>query len=59
MFDKFGEFDSVEELNKKAAELKAADNEKELIVLAEESGLTRDDAEDYMDNCVPECATVR
>ena len=58
MFDKFGEFDSVEELNKKAAELKAADNEKELIALAEENGLTRDDAEDYMDDCVPEFATV-
>lgn len=49
MFDKFGEFDSVEELNAKAAELKAAGEEKRLVELALENGLDKEDAEDYMD----------
>ena len=46
MFDKFGEFDSVEELNKAAAGLKTEGDEESLIALAEENGLTREDAED-------------
>ncbi|MEE1437747.1 MAG: hypothetical protein U0L24_02375 [Lachnospiraceae bacterium] len=49
MFDKFGEFDSAEELNAKAAELKAAGEEKRLVELALENGLDKEDAEDYMD----------
>lgn len=49
MFDKFGEFDSVEELNAKAAELKAAGDEAGLVELAKENGLDKEDAEDYMD----------
>lgn len=57
MFDKFGEFDSVEELNKKAAELKAAGDEKVLLALAEENGIDKEDAEDYMDDCTDELAT--
>lgn len=52
MFDKFGEFDSVKEINQKAAELKAAKDEAGLIVLAAENGIDREDAEDYMDDCV-------
>lgn len=57
MFDKFGEFDSVEELNAKAAELKAAGEEKRLVELAEENGIDKEDAEDYMDDCTDELAT--
>lgn len=57
MFDKFGEFDSVEELNKAAAGLKAEGDEESLIALAEENGLTREDAEDYMDDVTTEFAT--
>ncbi|MGN0338622.1 MAG: hypothetical protein ACI4EE_14105 [Lachnospiraceae bacterium] len=57
MFEKFGEFDSVEELNKKAAELKEADNEKDLVALAEENGIDKQDAEDYMDDCTDDLAT--
>lgn len=57
MFDKFGEFDSAEELNAKAAELKAAGEEKRLVELAEENGIDKEDAEDYMDDCTDELAT--
>lgn len=57
MFDKFGEFDSVEELNKAAAGLKEEGDEESLAALAEENGLTRDDAEDYMDDVTTEFAT--
>lgn len=56
MFDKFGEFDSVEELNKAAAGLKAEGDLTGLAELAEENGLDKADAEDYMDDIVPELA---
>ncbi|MDE7422127.1 MAG: hypothetical protein K2N51_00260 [Lachnospiraceae bacterium] len=48
MFDKFGEFNSVEELNM-AAEgfLKEGDTES-LYALAEENGIDKEDAEDYV-----------
>lgn len=57
MWEKFGEFDSVEELNRAAAAQKKEGDEEALIALAVENGLTRDDAEDYMDGCTPELAT--
>lgn len=57
MFDKFGEFDSAEELNKAAAGLKEEGDMTGLIELAEENGLDKADAEDYMDDMVPELAT--
>lgn len=57
MFDKFGEFDSAEEINKKAAELKAAKDEEGLAALAAENGIDKEDAEDYMDDCVQELAS--
>lgn len=56
MFDKFGEFDSAEELNKAAEGLKAEGDMTGLIELAEENGLDKADAEDYMDDMVPELA---
>lgn len=57
MFDKFGEFDSVEELNRAAAAQKAEGDEEALVSLAIENGLTREDAEEYMDDCTEELAT--
>lgn len=57
MFDKFGEFNSVKELNEAAAELKAAGKEDELLELAQENGIDKEDAEDYMDDCMDELAT--
>ena len=50
MFDNFGEFNSVKELNETAERLKAEGKETDLIALAEENGLDREDAEDYMDD---------
>lgn len=57
MFDKFGEFDSVEELNRAAAAQKAEGDEQALVELAKENGIDKEDAEDYMDGCVEELAT--
>lgn len=49
MFEKFGEFDSAEELNEKAAELLAKGDQKGLRELAKENGIGEDDTEDYID----------
>ena len=57
MYEKFGEFDSVEELNAKAAELKDKEDEEALVALALENGIEREDAEDYMDDVSTEFAT--
>ena len=56
MFEKFGEFNSVEELNKTAEGLKAEGDADSLIELAVENGLDKEDAEDYMDGIVEELA---
>lgn len=56
MFEKFGEFDSAEELNKTAAGLKAEGDMESLVLLAVENGLDKEDAEDYMDGCMEELA---
>lgn len=57
MFEKFGEFDSVEGLNRAAAaQLKDGDTEA-LMALALENGLDKEDAEDYIEGCVEELAT--
>lgn len=57
MFDKFGEFDSVEEINRSAAAQKAEGDEEALVALAVENGLDREDAEDYMDGVTDVMAT--
>lgn len=57
MFDKFGEFNSAEELNEAAAGLKAEGDEESLVALALENGIDKEDAEDYMDGCVEQLAT--
>lgn len=49
MFDKFGEFDSWEEINRAAAAQKAEGDQEALYLLAEENGIDREDAEDYLD----------
>ena len=57
MFDKFGEFDSCEELNRAAAaQFKEGDDEA-LIALAEENGIDREDVQDYIDGIAGELAT--
>ena len=47
MFDKFGEFDSAEELNKAAEGLRNEGDRESLIELAKENGIDPEDAEDY------------
>jgi hypothetical protein len=54
MFDKFGEFDSAEEINKAAAgQLAQADTEA-IREIARENGLDPQDAEEYITGEVPE-----
>ena len=57
MFEKFGEFDSAEELNRAAkAQLEEGDLEA-LYALAMENGIDREDAEDYAAGAADELAT--
>lgn len=58
MFEKFGEFNSYMEINRAAAAQKEEGDEEALIALAEENGIDREDAEDYMDGCMEELATA-
>lgn len=56
MFDKFGEFDSVQEINEAAAaQLKEGDIEA-VYAIAQENGIDREDAEDFIEGAVPELA---
>lgn len=57
MFDKFGEFDSCEELNRAAAAQKKEGDREALILLAKENGIDPEEAEDYLDDMMPELAT--
>lgn len=57
MFEKFGEFDSVEELNLAAEGQKEEGDEAALKELAVENGLDPEDAEDYMDGAADQLAT--
>lgn len=58
MFDKFGEFDSVKELNEAAEGLLKEGDEKSLFELAEENGIEKEDAEDYIDGCTDTLASI-
>jgi len=57
MFDKFGEFDSVEEINRAAAAQLAEGDTEAIYILAAENGIQKEDAEDYIDGMVPELAS--
>ena len=58
MFDRFGEFDSVEELNRTAEGLKNEGDTENIYVLAAENGIDRDDASEYIDGYAPELASL-
>lgn len=49
LFKEFGNFNSAEEINQKAAELLAAGDAKAIRRLAEENGIDKEDAEAYVD----------
>ena len=56
MFDRFGEFDSAQEMNEAAAaQLEEGDTEA-VIAIAKENGIDKEDAEDFIDGVVPELA---
>ena len=57
MFEKFGEFDSAEELNMCAEGLRNEGDEESLIALAEENGIDGEDAEDFMTGDLDKLAT--
>lgn len=58
MFDKFGEFDSAEELNRAAAAQFKEGDEKAIYAIAEENGIDKEDADDFMDGLLNELVTV-
>lgn len=58
MFEKFGEFDTLEELNAAAEGQKEQGDRKALLELAKENGIDIEDAEDYMDGYNDELATL-
>lgn len=59
MFDKFGEFDSYEEINRAAkAQLEEGDLEA-IRTIAEENGLDPEDAEDFCTGAIEELTTPR
>lgn len=58
MFEKYGNFNSAEEINKKAKELIESGDTQSIYTLAEENGLVKEDAEDYIDGCVEELCSI-
>lgn len=58
MYEKFGEFDSAEELNEAAAGLKAEGDMESLKELAKENGIDEYDTEDYINGDTDALATA-
>lgn len=58
MFDKFGDFDSFEELNTAAEGLKNEGDLESLTELAKENGLDPEDAQEYADGVVSQLCTA-
>lgn len=52
MFDKFGEFDSADEMNRAAAAKRKEGDNEAILAIAEENGIDREDAIDFIDGCV-------
>lgn len=58
MFEKYGEFDSYEEINRAAAAQLAEGDTEAIYAIAEENGIDREDAEDYIDGDAAELVTA-
>ena len=58
MFEKFGEFDSYEEINSAAEAQKAEGDTEAILALAKENGLRPDDAQAYIDGEEDELTTL-
>lgn len=54
MFDKFGEFDSAEEINRAVAAQLAEGDTEAILAIAEENGIDKEDAEDYINGYMDE-----
>lgn len=52
MFDKFGEFDSADELNRAAAAQRKEGDDEAILMIAEENGIDREDAMDFIEGSV-------
>lgn len=57
MYDKFGEFDSAAEINRAAAAQRAEGDDKAVLMIAEENGIDREEAMDYINGDVGELAS--
>lgn len=57
MFEKFGEFDTAEELNAAAKGFMEEGDYESLYALAEENGIEKEAVDDYMDELTPELAS--
>lgn len=58
MFEKFGEFDSLEELNLAAEGFLKEGDTKSILELAVENGIDEDDVKDYIDGYTQEFASL-
>lgn len=58
MFDKYGEFDSWEEINRAAAGQKEEGDYEALKEIAKENGIDEEDAQDYIDGVVDELCSA-
>ena len=57
MFENFGEFDSAAEINRAAAAQRAEGDDEAVLAIAEENGIDREDAMDYINGDVDELAS--
>lgn len=58
MFEKFGEFDSYEEINRAAVAQLAEGDIEAIYIIAEENGLDKEDAEDFCTGAIEELTTA-
>ena len=57
MFDKFGEFDSSDEINRAAAAQRREGDYEAILAIAEENGIDPEDAQDFIDGNVTALVT--
>lgn len=57
MFDKFGEFDSAEEINRAAAAQRDEGDTQAVMIIAGENGIDKEDAEDFIAGHLDELTT--
>ena len=58
LYEKYGEFDSFEEINEAAAGQLAEGDTNAIFEIAKENGISEEDVQDYIDGINPELCTV-